>query len=66
VAVAVAGYYGGEGRIHDCVCHVLVDLGHSVEPQLFVDDMLYFLITGVVFSISGAIGHPVGGRKYWY
>jgi len=25
-----------------------------------------FLITGVVFSISGAIGHPVGGRKYWY
>jgi len=27
---------------------------------------LIFLITGVAFSLSGELGHPVGGRRYWY
>jgi hypothetical protein len=27
---------------------------------------LIFLIVGGVFSISGYLGHPVGGHRYWY
>jgi len=27
---------------------------------------LIFFFIGAAFSLSGALGHPVGGRKYWY
>jgi hypothetical protein len=27
---------------------------------------LIFLIAGGAFSISGYMGRPVGGRRYWY
>ena len=27
---------------------------------------LIFLIVGGVFSISGYLGHSVGGHRYWY
>jgi hypothetical protein len=27
---------------------------------------IILLIVGVVFWILGAVGRPIGGRKYWY
>lgn len=27
---------------------------------------IILLVVGAVLSVSGAGGHPVGGRRYWY
>jgi hypothetical protein len=45
---------------------VLLVLGFLLGIQILWLLGIVLLIIGVVLLILGGIGHPVGGRQYWF
>jgi hypothetical protein len=45
---------------------LLFVLSTQLKMSFFSTTGLIFFVIGVDFSLSGALGHPVGGRRYWY
>jgi hypothetical protein len=41
-------------------------LAAQLKMSLLSTTGFIFFVIGVAFSLSGALGHPVGGHKYWY
>lgn len=45
---------------------VLLIIGAVTGLALFWTIGLIVLVAGLVLVLLGAIGHPVGGRRYWW
>jgi len=45
---------------------ILLLIGWLVHISILVTIGLVVLVVGVVLLILGAVGHGVGGRRYWY
>jgi hypothetical protein len=45
---------------------ILLVLGFVLHISILWTIGLIVLIIGVVFFVLGALGHAVGGRRYWY
>jgi hypothetical protein len=41
-------------------------LSPQLKMSLLSTTGFVFFVLGVAFSLSAALGHPVGGHKYWY
>jgi hypothetical protein len=45
---------------------LLLGLATLLEISFLRGTGLIFVIIGAFLSIAGYVGHPVGGRRYWY
>jgi fatty acid desaturase len=45
---------------------ILFLLGYFLHVSILVTIGIILLIIGAVLLLVGALGHPVGGRRYWY
>lgn len=45
---------------------ILIVVGWLLPIPLLVTIGLILLVIGVILILLGAVGHPVGGRAYWY
>jgi hypothetical protein len=45
---------------------ILLVLGSLLGISILTTLGTILLVIGVVLLILGAVGHPLGGRKYWY
>lgn len=45
---------------------VLLILGYILPIPALVTIGWTLLLIGVILFILGAVGHPVGGRRYWW
>ena len=45
---------------------ILIVLGSLLGISILTTLGSILLVIGVILLILGAVGHPLGGRKYWY
>jgi hypothetical protein len=45
---------------------ILLILGFVLKVAILSDIGIVLLVIGAVLWILGAVGRPVGGRRYWY
>lgn len=45
---------------------VLLVVGWLVGIGLLETIGIILLVIGVILLVLGSVGHPVGGRRYWY
>jgi len=45
---------------------ILLVLGYLLPIPLLATIGWILLIVGLILLLLGGIGHPVGGRRYWY
>ena len=45
---------------------LLLILGFVLNIQVLWSIGVILLVVGAVFWVLGAVGRPVGGRRYWY
>lgn len=45
---------------------ILLIVGYIIPIPILVTIGFILLIVGLILLLLGGIGHPVGGRRYWY
>lgn len=45
---------------------ILLVLGYVMGISILYTLGIVLLVVGIVLILLGSIGHPVGGRRYWY
>lgn len=45
---------------------ILAIIGYLLGLGILTTIGIILLIVGLVLMLVGAVGHPVGGRRYWY
>lgn len=45
---------------------ILVVIAYLVGIPIFYTIGVILLVVGLILILAGALGHPVGGRQYWF
>ena len=45
---------------------ILAVLGYLLGIGILTTIGIILIVVGLILLLVGAIGHPVGGRRYWY
>lgn len=45
---------------------ILLVLGYVMGISILYTLGIVLLVVGIVLILLGSIGHPIGGRRYWY